>query len=326
MTKAYQWKHGRCPKKLTYMEAMLLKPHPDYTYEVKESGCRYWLQIRPQGAPHNYLVSRQVSKKTGQYVEKQDVETKMRDFKASIFWSDTVFDGEVRGGRMHNDTVHAMKEGNARYVVWDIVMLRGRDLKELPRIERWKILLAQKKFFPPWMTLVEHDDCPVKLLQTVMMRKGEGLVQKRNSAPYGVGWVKIKKNFNLDAVIWGFIETKSADWKSKGWIGSVRLGQWKKVPVEKGLPCTNWSPKRVFKPGDRVLYRGEHYQFTDVGDCSGFTAAKRSEISQNRKKFLGKVIEVKVSDVHDSGKFCDPRFQRDRPDKPGIDCLFGHDS
>lgn len=327
MTKAYQDKHARCKKRITYQQALLFRPDPNFHYEVKESGCRYWFQVKPQGAKHNYLVSRRISKKTGLLNEKQDVETKMRDFNPGGhwgWWNDTVFDGEMRGGRLHNDTIHAMSEGTAHYVVWDITRLRGRDLTKLPHKDRWRILLKQVKFFPRWMRLIEHSDNCVSLLQKVIARKGEGLVRKFTGGAYGERWDKIKKEFPLDAVIWGYIETKSAEWAKKGWIGSVRLGQWTELPTTALKAAAKWSPKtKQWFPGDQVLHDGALYQFTDVGDCSGFTNAKREEISNNKKRFLGMVVEVEVSDVHDSGKFCDPRFSRERHDKSNIDCKTG---
>jgi bifunctional non-homologous end joining protein LigD len=87
--------------------------------------------------------------------------------------------------------------GELTVYAFDLLLLSGRDLRPLPLIERRQFLerlLSRAKV--PCLHLVEAFDDGQKLLEAAEQHGLEGVVSKRQSAPYRSGecddWVKVK--------------------------------------------------------------------------------------------------------------------------------------
>ena len=146
-TLAHQLPPARCKKAKTLAQAekVWTKPHPSRTYEIKEDGHRYYLQVRPRLSFINYLTSRRVSKETGVMVEKQDKLPHVRDHKFPLKWRDTVFDGKWCGGKDSAETAHAIANGvfvaapnrigrEGRLVFWGNSFVCGPDGQFLSKV------------------------------------------------------------------------------------------------------------------------------------------------------------------------------------------------
>lgn len=324
-SKAYQWDHAGCHNvSIALKKAHLLKPCTSRLYELKSDGLRYFLQIRPQGSVQNYLTSRHVSKKTGRKVEKQDLVPFIRDFKFCADLKDSIFDGEFVGGELSSDAQHEMAEGRGIFVYWDLVMLRGVDLRKLPLRRRRRMMGEFEKSLPPWMRWVKSElNAPFKLLPYVIQNKLEGMIEKDLEAPYGSGWVKIKDSDTYDTLLFGYGPTKSADWKRKGWIGALRIGQWQELSQASAGPhVICYHVGEVPVPGMRRMIKGKVHEFLDVGKCSGMTQEMREKVSKAPATYLGQVVEIECHFRLKSGKFRSPRFEGFRDDKGAHECVF----
>lgn len=286
---AHQIDPPGCSGKGVFPHDVGLKKHD--VYDLKLDGIRYLYQIRPNGASDNFLTSRHVSVKTGRFVEKQDVETKMRDWKWPANLNGLVFDGEVCGGSLSSDTQHAMTSGDTKYVCWGII--RDRDGSGLTEAGSWQMLCkVLRGEIPPWFTLVPRFETVAGAVKRVG-DDGEGLIGKMLNVPYGEKWTKYKRVETHDCFVTGFLPSQSAIYQAKGWIGAIRLGQY---------------------DSDGAI--------TDVGTCDGFTQGVRAEISANPKKFLNQCVEIKCQQRLASGKFRHGKFLRWRHDKNAKQCVF----
>lgn len=316
-TKAHQLKHAKCKHKASFEDASKWKASLNEIYECKYDGHRFFLQVRPNKAKINYLTSRHVSVEGG-YTEKQNKIPRIRDYRFSkSIGRDTVFDGEITGGEISTDTSHSIANGEGDYFVWDIIRFKGEDIREWPLRKRLRLLRSLEPHFPKWMKRAFNLHDPAAMLEHVQATNGEGMIRKDLNVSYGEGWTKVKRAHTEDAIIFGYEETKSDDWKEKGWIGAVRIGMWKRISHREIGNYTKWP--KMFQP---KLRNRQWYGFVDVGRCSGFTAKIREKISKNRANFIGQIIEVECDIQLRSNKFRSPRFNRFRDDKNESECLI----
>lgn len=286
---AHQIDPPGCSGKGVFPNDVGLQKHD--VYDLKLDGIRYLYQIRPNGSDQNFLTSRHVSVKTGRFVEKQDVETKMRDWHWPELMNGLVFDGEVCGGSLSSDTQHAMTSGDTKYVCWGVI--RDPNGFRLTESRSWEMLCTiLRGEIPPWFTLVPRFETIPGALKRVGA-DGEGLIGKMLNVPYGEKWTKYKRVETHDCFVTGYLPSKSAIYQAKGWIGAICLGQYDK----KGA-------------------------IMDVGTCDGFTQAERARISADPRQFLHRVVEIKCQQRLASGKFRHGKFLRWRHDKNTAQCVF----
>lgn len=111
------------------------------------------------------------------------------------------------------------------YVVFDLLYLNGKSLLKQPLIERRELL---KKLFPFGDNAIFSESYSKgKKLFSVALKKGfEGIMAKDKVSPYLPGersgyWLKIKKAFDIDAVVCGYLEGEG---NRRGYFGSLILG------------------------------------------------------------------------------------------------------
>lgn len=327
MTKAHQIKPARCKKSATIDEARKWVMDKVHIYEEKYDGRRYLLQIRPNGSKINYLTSRRESVQTGNFVEQQDKLTAIRDYPFAKNLTDTIFDGEIVGeeGDTSNETATAMVTGKVSYIVWDVLRFQGLDIRNQPLSYRRTVLaLLFNQGLPEWIRPANKSNDPQSLLKIVKERDGEGIVRKDTTKPYGEGWTKVKDEQTEDVIMWGTEPTKSADWKAKGWIGAILIGQWKEVNQREfdradAKLVVIWSAP---SPGNYRKIGSKYYKFVDCGRCANFTNEVRDAISKKPHTFYGRALEVEYQVRFPSGKFRHPRFLRWRDDKGPDLCIY----
>ena len=312
-TLAYQYAHKGC-RKVPFGEVSTWDALTGYVYEEKMDGVRYFLQVRPNHARWNYLTSRHISKKTGLYVEK-DKPAKILTHAFPRELDGAIFDGELCGSGISSDVQHEVMTGDVTYVYWDIVRLNGVDLRDRPLSERLDTLKKLEYLLPPWMTPVRRAfKRPSELLAEVVARSGEGLVRKPLTGQYGEGWLAAKGSSTDDVVVIGYGPSNSADFKSKGWIGSIRIGQFVKMGPDVELP-----PKRVIST---LTHKKDKYALVGCGKTSGFSNEVRDEVSKHQQEFMGRIMEVKCHLRLKSRMFRSPRFMRFRDDKNPWECIW----
>jgi bifunctional non-homologous end joining protein LigD len=116
-------------------------------------------------------------------------------------------------------------EGRLIYYVFDILSLAGQDLRQLPLIERKKIL---KKSLPKLAHIQYSDHVEehgIKFFQIAKKQGLEGVMAKDAQSPYVIGrrtmfWQKIKLSQQQEAVVGGFTEPRGGRKK----MGALVLG------------------------------------------------------------------------------------------------------
>lgn len=239
----------------------------------------------------------------------------LREYMADTFKiKNTCLAGELAFSTQAG-TDYARKHGHHKTDLFDITVLKSKEIvtaKSL--IERKEILhelFVKANPDPlwvvesPWKILTDASEVRA-LFDEVVARGGEGLcVKDPGDRAYRFGakspeWFKIKKLKEMDYVVMGYKDTNSADFASRGWIGSVICG--------------------LFVGGKLV----------DKVDVGGMTFQAREYISKNKKKLIGKVVTIRGNEVFKSGSMRHPRLMAVdfepffilRDDKEAKECVW----
>lgn len=272
---------------------------PSWIAEEKLDGWRFLMHLG--GDLHRvFMTGRRVSRVTGLFSEKgQNVPDIWPDpIPRSLGY--TVIDGEITppSGASFRDLAGIMNStpstaasvirrlGPPEYHVFDVLWHDGNDVRELSQIARGMLLSG----------LVSELRCPhlipVPLLlpteavyDDVVARGGEGVILKDFTAPYGEGWIKVKRAHTLDVVVTGFTDAKmGVTGKYLGLIGAARVS--------------------VYSSTGRLL---------EVGRVSGMTDEIRVHMTENPDHYLGTVMEI-AAQGFGRERLRHPRFKRHRPD------------
>lgn len=120
------------------------------------------------------------------------------------------------------------KPADLLYYVFDIIWHDGYDLKELPLLQRKKILQG---VIPENNTVIKYSDHIAgkgKLFFKAALKQGlEGVMAKKGDSIYATGyrskeWLKMKNNKRLEAIICGFTKGRN----SRKYFGAVILGKY----------------------------------------------------------------------------------------------------
>ena len=293
---------------------------PKTIVETKSDGHRFKFHV---GAQENRLDSRRQSVNGGFYVEKTDHAPALRDLKLDDL-SGTVFDGELVAGKDSNSVAHALgshataeEKADLHYVVFDIIMFRGVDVRE--KTDSVRRALLEKCFRETSLagqslvTLMPRPSSMTpqqkrQVLIDVLAAGGEGIMIKDTSKPYGKGWTKVKREARYDVFVIGYDEAEQFSVKKgddqptetkffkMGWVGAIKFGQYVDGKI------------------------------TPFGQTSGMTEEVREEVSRDREGNIGRVFEIAAQERFPSGKFRHPRFIRWRDgEKLAVDCIYTED-
>ena len=145
---------------------------------------------------------------------------------------DAVYDGEVvvldERGRSSFQLLQNFNEtgaGDIHYFIFDLLYLDGRDLRNLPLIERKSIL---QTVIPdhPLLHYSDHVEESGKAFFDVLREQNlEGMIAKRKESRYQTGkrtrdWLKIKTSLRQEAIICGFTAPRG----SRKRFGTLVLG------------------------------------------------------------------------------------------------------
>lgn len=212
------------PKNVRPMLATLVKEISDkkgWIYEIKLDGHRALAEISESGIN---LSSRTGQKMNESYQEIIDALGAMRH--------EMIIDGEIvildREGKARFETLQAYSrthEGTLVYYIFDILYLDGRDIRNLPLIQRKEIL---KKVITSSSILKLNDYVEkngTAFLKTARQKGVEGIIAKDGRSPYRTGrrtseWQKIKIRMQQEAIVAGFTDPKGSRKK----IGALVLG------------------------------------------------------------------------------------------------------
>lgn len=197
-----------------------------------------------------------------------------------------------------------------RYGAFDILEKDGKDLTRLPLVER-KAILKKTVEKHPHLEVVVYTRESRKLWDFVRSRALEGVIAKREDAPYEVGqrsssWMKIKAFNEIDAVIVGYTSDKRS-------VSALALalydgGELRFIgKVGTGMSMTDVKMLRELLDRDRV----------DKPPCA--CPAGYRDIQWVKPKH---VVEVRYLEFGSQGMLRSPSFLRLRKDKSPEECLL----
>jgi DNA ligase D-like protein (predicted ligase)/DNA ligase D-like protein (predicted 3'-phosphoesterase) len=205
------------------------------------------------------------------------------------------------------------KQSPAAYIVFDILEKDGKQLLDLPLMERKKILKTAVQE-GEHVLLADYVEGKGESYYKAVLQKGlEGVMAKKKNSPYEPGlrsgnWLKIKKLRICDCVIFGY--TKGTGVRKRT-FGALLLGlydaegKW----VYTGKVGTGFSEQIL----DTMLSEFRKIE-TDV---KPFKANVAEKVTWLKPKL---VCEVAYQVVTKDGRLRMPRFLRLRTDKEPKDC------
>lgn len=217
----------KMPAKVKPMLATLIKEpfnDPNWLFEIKWDGYRAIAEIKKGHVNFH-------SRNNHSFKEKfPSIFNALQQIK-----HDVILDGEVvaldEKGRSDFQLLQDFQKtgkGNIFYYLFDILYLDGRDLTNLPLIERKKLL---RNFLPA--DVIRYSDHVLArgkdFFKIAKRNKLEGIMAKKLDSKYQMNkrskdWLKIKYHLRQEAIITGFTEPKG----SRKAFGSLVLGVYEK--------------------------------------------------------------------------------------------------
>ncbi|MFA6088416.1 MAG: non-homologous end-joining DNA ligase [Candidatus Woesearchaeota archaeon] len=229
-----------------------------------------------------------------------------------------ILDGEIVSyNKEGNPDFHILQtqegEKEAVFVVFDILNKNGKNLKNIPLLQRKKILNK---------TIIENKSLQTifyttkgkKLFLSMKKRKMEGIIAKKSNSFYLEGirsdnWLKIKNLNTIDCIIIGFT-------KGKRKISSLALGLYKnKKIIYVGKVGTGFSEKFI----DTFEVSMSKIKEDIKNKLSDESKNLPKEIIFVRPKH---VAEIEYLEFTKDEKLRAPVFKRLRDDKSIKECIF----
>jgi len=270
--------------------------------EEKYDGTRLLMHITPEG---NRFTTRRISEKTGRYMERTNNFPHLRDIDLPNLHG-TVLDGEgyapdktfhstqsIIGSSPEKSWMKQLKIGNLEYWVFDIVRFKGQDVTDKPYHIRLTYLqeamndIVRTERGGKYIKRSPQKGIDKHLWYHGLIHGGkEGIMLKNLDSIYydHKGLVKVKKSQRWTMIITGY---KDGNGKHTGKVGSIGVG---------------------FYGEEQLTYAG------------GISDELRDEITANKEKYLGRVVECEAQELTNTGSLRHPRFIDFRIDKRPEDC------
>lgn len=318
---------------------------PHYIAQEKLDGARYILHKDLDGSVRIY--SRQISKKTGEPVDKTLQLAHIAKEFDMIADPGTILDGEVcaeglsssnlvtrvTGSKPERALAVQREHGFLIYNAFDLLAYTGLMLTSQPYLNRiGKFPAALDLMRSSLIHVLPTMAGPRKreLYDHVVAKGGEGVILKDLREPYHQGlrhksWIKVKRQRTFDVVFMGIEYANETSVKKgsseetqtriAGQAGAIRYGQYFEVFKENGP---------LFDAG---IQDKAEMVLMEIGTVSGFDDATRLDITTNFNQYTGsrRVFEVTGQEQFQTGAIRHPRFVQWRDDKTADQCVFRAD-
>jgi len=286
-----------------------------------------------------YLTSRRISKKTSLFAENglnvpQIIEQAHKIILQENMYY-TVLDGEILVpnhpfeavqtvmGSHSNVSIEWQKNNQlAKYVVFDILFLNGKDVRNLPFNHRLELVEEFIKKFDGhfghvWGAYVTNFEDIQKKFDEYTSQGGEGLILKDPVQRYGKGWKKLKFEDTYDVVITGF---NWGEGKFRAMIGAVRFGIYLNGKLTEIGKCSGMLDGNVEWQCDDGIPKPNREGSYIMASTQEQPEGSRAWFTINREKLIGSVMEVMGKGLTKKGVIRHPQFGRLRHDKSAEQC------
>ena len=228
----------------SWVEPMLAKPGQvpesdgeEWAYEIKWDGIRV-LGFAKGG--RWTMLSRRGEDVTVRYPELEPIAKVLRDHSAILDGEVVALDAEGRPrfqlmqsrmGLTSPGVIKARaKEQPVDYVIFDLLHLDGRRVRDLPYVERRELLEGLGLDAPRWRVPRYRFGGGAELLEAARRQGLEGVVSKRSDSPYQPGkrtgaWTKTRVWRRQEFVVGGYIPGEGSRAKR---VGSLLVGYYDK--------------------------------------------------------------------------------------------------
>jgi bifunctional non-homologous end joining protein LigD len=242
------------------LKPMLAKPAPlpdvegEWGYEIKWDGARA-LGYAEKGSWR--MSSRRGEELTVRYPELAPIAEQIEKRTAILDGEVVALDEQGRPRfqllqrRIGLASAAAVKARAAEvpvdFIVFDLLHLDGRRVRDLPYERRRELLLELGLEGDRWRTPPHRTEGGADLLEAARRQGLEGIVAKRLDSPYRPGkrtgeWIKARVWQRQEFVIGGWIPGEG---KRGGRVGSLLIGYWDKRPEE----ASRKEPQRLVFAG-----------------------------------------------------------------------------
>jgi bifunctional non-homologous end joining protein LigD len=237
----------RLPKSV---QAMLAKPGPvpesegdEWAYEIKWDGVRA-LGFADRGKWS--MQSRRLEEVTGRYPELAGIAEVLAERRAVLDGEVVALDPEGRprfqliqsriGLTQPGQIKARMNQQPVDFVIFDLLHLDGRRVRDLPYVERRELLEGLGLDAPRWRVPRYRFGGGAELFEAARRQGLEGIVSKRSDSPYRPGkrtgeWIKTRVWREQEFVIGGYIPGEGRRAKM---VGSLLVGYYDKRRSELG--------------------------------------------------------------------------------------------
>ena len=204
----------------------------------------------------------------------------------------------IHGEFMYGSAFSKANEHQGKFYAFDCTVFEGNDISHLPLLHRRHCLLEvihhmgdQDRVVPLKQWYISDTDLPGLWQQKVVDGGWEGLVLKRNEAPFGLGFARIKTEYEVDYVCTGFKQS-DADKYRGCMVRSITGG---------------------------LYFQGK---LKPVVNVSGMSEDERIEMYNNPEKYIGKVFTARGKGLFKSGAVRHPNYVGLHAEKLPDECTF----
>ena len=311
-----QSKQWKIPSRLSDMKKPLvpMKAHIGTEEDLIRKGVLYEPKLDGIRALCYVSEGLQFYSRNGRTITSEYPEFKFRD---AIHAKAAILDGEIIVlDKAYSPRFSLWQQGYAAiYIVFDILMLDGKALIDLPLTER-KEILERVVTDGPRIEKCVFTYNGKALWQEIVKRDMEGVMAKQADSKYYPGvrsklWLKIKSYKTLEALIIGYTSGKRK-------ISSLVLGMYRKKKLEYiGKAGTGFTEPFLRNLLER-LSTIEIAKPLEVGNMN------RGDVPVGSMHWVRPemVCEIKYLEFTESGKVRAPVFLRLRPDKDPQEVTF----
>lgn len=233
-----------------------------------------------------------------------------------------IFDGELvaldENGKSHFQKLQgSLKSKNDKgliYYIFDLLYLNGKDLRELPFLERKEMLRGVLKKAPKNIVLSEHvETSAADFFAVSCEHELEGMISKQADAPYHSGrndlWIKVKCTRRQEFVIGGWTDPQGG----RTGLGALLLGVYEgnelRYAGRVGTGFDSATLRSLLKTLKPLERKDSPFDLKSPKGKNADTHWVEPE----------KVCEVSFSEWTNDGTLRHPVFQGMREDKPAKD-------